>query len=167
MTKTQIIQMANKMDREEEWAVLARARFLEGEILKEQNYRNLLRKSINESTRPITSSFLRASISTSNKLTTTMESELSRITAPPNTNPESITDDDVENARLYPIDRLIDLKFGRCKAFCHDGDSEMTMSHNLKTNKLYCFKCNDSFNPIDLLIDRDSMSFIDAVKYLR
>lgn len=76
-----------------------------------------------------------------------------------------ITDEDIDRAREYPVDRLIDFSHGRSVAFCHESDSP-SMSHNRKANRAHCFVCNKSFNPIDVLMGRDGFSFIDAVKEL-
>ena len=76
-----------------------------------------------------------------------------------------ITDEMIETAREYPITKLLDFHKGRCEAFCHESDS-FSMSYNRKVNKAHCFVCNKSFNPVDVLMERDGMSFIDAVKQL-
>lgn len=79
--------------------------------------------------------------------------------------PGEITPQMVESARSFPVDSLVEFKGNRAIAFCHDSDS-FSMSFNKRVNRVHCFVCNKSFNPIDILVERDGMSFIDAVGYL-
>ena len=85
----------------------------------------------------------------------------------PDKMPESgITDEMVEAARAYPIEELIDFSsFGRTEAFCHVSDSP-SLAHLPDGNRAYCHVCSRVFNPIDVLIVRDGMTFVDAVKTL-
>lgn len=78
---------------------------------------------------------------------------------------QGITDDDIETARAYPIETLVDLKGNRCIAFCHDSDTH-SMKYNNSSNTLTCFVCNKTFNPIDVLMERDGFAFIEAVEEL-
>jgi DNA primase len=82
-----------------------------------------------------------------------------------NPNDDKISTEDIEHARSFPINELVDMQGHRCIAFCHDSDSH-SMSYNEKTNTLHCFVCHKTFNPIDVLIERDGYSFIDAVRRL-
>ena len=45
---------------------------------------------------------------------------------------------------------------------CKDFDSGV----NLKTNLARCFRCERNFNPIDLVMDVNHYSFVQAVEYL-
>lgn len=76
-----------------------------------------------------------------------------------------INDKRIEQANNFPVDSLIEFKNGRCEAFCHESDS-YSMSHNIKANRAHCFVCNKSFSPIDILMQRDGLTFIEAVKQL-
>lgn len=78
---------------------------------------------------------------------------------------EDITDADIENARAYPIHLLIDFNHGRATAFCHD-DRSPSLHHWKKGNKARCFVCDKTYNPIDVLMERDKMSFPEAVRSL-
>jgi hypothetical protein len=79
--------------------------------------------------------------------------------------PGRIIDSDVEAAKEYPLTELIDFSHGRAIAFCHDSDS-YSMSYHKKSNRARCFVCNKSFGPIDVMMERDGMTFIQAVKSL-
>jgi len=75
-----------------------------------------------------------------------------------------LTDEDFDRAREYPIEQLVEMKGGRCIAFCHESDSYSMML--TRYNRLKCHVCDKSFNPIDVLVERDGYSFIEAVKEL-
>lgn len=79
---------------------------------------------------------------------------------------QAITDDDIAMARAYPIDKLID--FGRGgKVTCpfHE-DRNPSAYHGTRANRLVCPVCNETWSAIDVLIKRDGMNFVDAVKHL-
>lgn len=78
---------------------------------------------------------------------------------------DSITDEMIQIARDYPIENLIEFNRGVAVAFCHD-DRRPSLSWNKKTNRAHCFPCGKSFDTIQLLIDRDGMTFVEAVKRL-
>jgi hypothetical protein len=77
-----------------------------------------------------------------------------------------ITDEMIAAAKETPVTNLIEFdRYGKALAFCHD-DSKPSLSHNKKSNRAHCFPCGKSFNAIDILMVRDGMTFIDAVKQL-
>ena len=78
--------------------------------------------------------------------------------------PDSITDTDIQIAKEYPIEEVIEFHHGKAIAFCHD---DKTPSLVKRKNRAICYPCNKSFNAIDVLIYRDGLSFIEAVKRLR
>lgn len=83
------------------------------------------------------------------------------------TNPENgITEDMINIAASYPITELVEFFRGRAKAFCHE-DSHPSAYYGNKTNKLFCPVCYKSFNPIDVLVYRDNMTFPAAVMFLQ
>ena len=167
MTKKEIKQMAEKMEVDEEWAMEARIRHLMHLIGKETSYQGSLKESLSAGQNDMTTSFLNQSISTSNKIAEKHYKEIDRLKALPSNDPNQINDDDIEAARNYPVDQIIEFRNGRCNAFCHDGKSENSMSHFKKGNKAHCFVCDKSFSALDVLMERDAMGFIDAVKELR
>jgi len=82
------------------------------------------------------------------------------------TRKDGITDEMIQRARDYPITELIEFKRGTALAFCHD-DHSPSLRLWKSGNKATCYPCAKSFNPIDILMERDGLSFIDAVKCLQ
>lgn len=80
-------------------------------------------------------------------------------------NLKDITDEMIQSAREYPIDQVIEFSKGWAVAFCHK-DTKPSLSWNKKNNTAHCFPCCRSFNSLDVLIERDNKSFIEAVKEL-
>lgn len=77
-----------------------------------------------------------------------------------------ITDDMIAAAKETPVTNLIEFdRYGKALAFCH-ADTSPSLSHNKKSNRAHCFPCGRSFNAVDILMVRDGMTFIDAVKQL-
>ena len=77
----------------------------------------------------------------------------------------SITDYDIEQANNFPIDHLILFVNGKAYAWCHD-DKTPSLVHWKKENRARCFVCDKTYRPIDVLMERDSLSFVQAVKRL-
>ena len=80
-------------------------------------------------------------------------------------NKTSITDSMIERARQYPLDRLIDINragFARC--IWHT-DTHPSMF--CKKNFAHCFSCNKSGDTIKVLMDRDGLTFREAVMRLQ
>ena len=79
---------------------------------------------------------------------------------------ESITDEDIERAKEHPIENLIELDSrGKAIAWCHD-DKNASMTLWKGKNKVRCWACSRTYDPIDILVERDGLSFIEAVKRL-
>jgi hypothetical protein len=76
-----------------------------------------------------------------------------------------ITDEMIQRARDYPVDKLIDFSRGNVKAFCHD-DNRPSMYHGSRTNTAQCPVCAKSFDSIAVLVERDGMTFKSAVHQL-
>lgn len=81
---------------------------------------------------------------------------------------DRITDQDIESAREYPLERLIpdfDLsRAGRIPCRWHE-DKHPSML--IKNGFGYCFACAKTIDSIGWLMEVDNMGFIDAVKFLR
>lgn len=77
----------------------------------------------------------------------------------------TITQAHIDRADAYPIENLIEFRNGKALAFCHE-DRVPTLSLWKGKNKARCFACNKSFGPINVLMERDKMSFLDAVRAL-
>ena len=82
------------------------------------------------------------------------------------TSPDRITESDIEMARSYPVNKLIDFSKGSAVAWCHN-DRRPSLYYASRLNFASCPVCQKKFGPIDICMDRDGMTFIDAVKYLR
>lgn len=78
---------------------------------------------------------------------------------------DEITDTMIESARQVPVDQLIDFSRRKAKAWCHE-DRNPSLVHATRINKAWCPVCGRYFGPIDVLMDRDGMTFRDAVKTL-
>ena len=76
-----------------------------------------------------------------------------------------ITDEMIQNAKRYPIEDLIVFNKNKAICFAHQ-DSVPSLYLYRKTNTAYCPVCAKAFNPIDVLITRDGLNFIKAVKEL-
>jgi len=81
------------------------------------------------------------------------------------TDDSQLSEDQIEQARQYPIEKLIDFNRGKAIAFCHD-DKNPSLYHARRTNRANCPVCDRSFNPVDVLMIRDGMSFASAVRNL-
>ena len=85
---------------------------------------------------------------------------------PPSTRTQSLTLEQIDAARHYPIERLISFdRSGRATAFCHP-DRNPSLTWFKKRNRATCFPCWKSYGPIDVLIERDHFSFNEAVRSL-
>jgi hypothetical protein len=76
-----------------------------------------------------------------------------------------ITEDQVEYARNYPIDKLLEFKHGKTICPFHE-DTKPSMFHATRTNHANCPVCNKSWDAIEILIQRDNLNFIKAVETL-
>lgn len=75
----------------------------------------------------------------------------------------SVSDEEVEKARNYPIEELAQLKgdFGCCP---FHGDKNPSM-HKLD-NRVHCFSCHKTWDTIDYVRELEGLQFGEAVKYL-
>lgn len=76
-----------------------------------------------------------------------------------------ITPEMISRARDYPVDSLVDFKRGKTAAWCHE-DRNPSMYHGTRTNTAVCPVCDKKFDSIGILMERDGLSFIDAVNNL-
>lgn len=76
-----------------------------------------------------------------------------------------ITPEMIERARSYPINQLMEInKQGFTKCFNHN---DKKPSAYCKKNFSHCFVCRRSWDTIAVLMERDGMSFKDAVNKLQ
>lgn len=72
----------------------------------------------------------------------------------------------IEMAKSVSITTVIDFsRNGKAYAFCHE-DKRPSLCHANKTNTAWCPVCDKRFNPIEVLMQRDGMGFVDAVRAL-
>ena len=92
---------------------------------------------------------------------------LIKLNVKPKDTPGYITDEDIERARQYPIDSLLD--FSRsdfCNCIFHS-ESTPSMKYYRKTNHVYCFgECSRAYDAISVYRHINNCDFITAVKNL-
>lgn len=72
---------------------------------------------------------------------------------------------DIQKAKEYPIDNLLDFKNGFVKCLYHDEDTP-SMHHDKERNKAHCFAGCGSFDSIDIYMKINNVTFTQAVKGL-
>jgi hypothetical protein len=78
-----------------------------------------------------------------------------------------ITDSMIEQARQADPRTVIELdRNKRARAWCHE-DRKPSLYFGDRTNKMVCPVCNKTFSALDILMERDGYSFIDAVRSLQ
>jgi len=81
-------------------------------------------------------------------------------------NKNKINDYDIAMAKEYPIENLIQFdRNGNALAWCHE-DKKPSLKLWRKKNRAKCWHCNLTFDPIAVLMERDNLNFIEAVKML-
>lgn len=79
-----------------------------------------------------------------------------------------ITDQDIESARAYPLERLIpDFDLSRAGRIACKWHEDKHPSMLVKNGFGYCFSCAKTIDSIGWLMEVDNMGFVDAVKFLR
>ncbi len=165
MYKPQIEEMAKKMDVPRTEALGHRLKYLRTEIKKESNYKASLEYELDKESE-VTNAFLRQCVSTSNKTIDKLKKEHARLSMPPSQMLDQITDDDIEAARNYPIEQVIDFnRAGKAIAWCHEDKSPSLTWYKAK-NKARCFACNQSFDSISAHMYLTGTDFITTVKAL-
>ena len=77
----------------------------------------------------------------------------------------SITPQMIDLAKTFPIGHLVEFVHGKCHCPFHD-DKTPSAYYATRTNYLNCPVCNDRWNPIDILVKRDELNFLEAVRTL-
>lgn len=78
-----------------------------------------------------------------------------------------ITDDMIEQARNADVLTVIELGAGgKVKAWCHE-DKRPSLYYGNRSKRMICPVCSKNFTALDVLIERDGYSFIDAVRSLQ
>lgn len=72
---------------------------------------------------------------------------------------------DVEKAKAYPIEDLLELRFKKCKCLWHNEESPSL--HLFSNNKMWCFgSCGKGYDAIDVYMKKNEVDFKTAVKDL-
>jgi hypothetical protein len=79
--------------------------------------------------------------------------------------PDAITDEQIQAAKDAPIESVVEFVRGNVACPFHD-DKHPSAYHGTRVNRLCCPVCNKTWGAIDVLMQRDGYSFIDAVKQL-
>jgi hypothetical protein len=75
----------------------------------------------------------------------------------------SIPRDSIIQAKSIDFHRLVDFHNNYCRCpFHNDTNPSMVLRHN----RVRCFSCNKSWDTIQFVMDKDGLSFPQAVKYL-
>ena len=72
---------------------------------------------------------------------------------------------DIDKAKAYPIDELVEIKHGFAKCLWHN-ETQASMKFYKDQNRLHCFSCNQSHDSIDVYQKLNNCSFKEAVKNL-
>lgn len=77
----------------------------------------------------------------------------------------AVTDDQIEQAKQFPIEKLVgtEVKNGRLVCQFHGGTH---LSATIKKNYFYCFVCKKNLSSIDWVRETKGLSFIQAVQEL-
>jgi DNA primase (bacterial type) len=76
-----------------------------------------------------------------------------------------ISEDEIERARQYPFENLIEFKRNMTRCPFHE-DREPSMHLYREQNRVHCFSCNRSWDTIQFLRERDGLTFREAVRRL-
>lgn len=76
---------------------------------------------------------------------------------------QTITDDMIQQAKAYPFEELLEFKRGYTKCPFHD---DRTPSMSLKNNRIRCFSCNKTWDTIAYVMDKEGLTFPEAVRRL-
>ena len=82
-------------------------------------------------------------------------------------NKNGITDAMIENAKRYPIDKLIAFDSrGYAKCFAHEERTPSLHRYD-RGNVAHCFSCGETWDGIGVLVERDGKTFAEAVRALQ
>jgi len=77
-----------------------------------------------------------------------------------------ITEDMIQRAKSYPFTDLIEIQHNTARCFLHE-DKKPSMHYYPASNTLHCFSCHKTLDTIDYVMERDGLSFKDAVRGLQ
>lgn len=76
-----------------------------------------------------------------------------------------ITRDDIHRARLYDFRGLLSFNRNHCLCPFHN-DTQPSMVYNDKRNVVRCYSCNKSWDTIQFVMDKEGLTFPQAVRKL-
>jgi hypothetical protein len=76
-----------------------------------------------------------------------------------------LQDAQIQAAREYDVSKLVEWQHRKSTAWCHE-DRRPSLTLLTRINQLWCPVCDKKFDAIGVLMDRDGMRFVDAVKAL-
>jgi hypothetical protein len=82
----------------------------------------------------------------------------------PEKSKNTITPDMIERARVYPFTELIE--FRNKQTLCPFHNDKTPSMYLYKDNRVYCFGCNRGWDTIGFIVERDGLSFVEAVRQL-
>ncbi len=85
---------------------------------------------------------------------------------PGNNSRAGITEEMIRRAKSHPFTNLIEIKRNAARCFLHE-DKRPSMHFYPASNTLYCFSCHKTLDTIDYIMERDGLSFKDAVRGLQ
>jgi len=71
----------------------------------------------------------------------------------------------IEKAKQYPIDQLLEFKGGFTRCIYHE-EKTGSMKYYKDKNRVHCFSCNQGWDAIDIYQKLHNVEFIEAVKRL-
>jgi len=81
-------------------------------------------------------------------------------------NRSKVTEEMIAEAKEVLITEVVQFnRYGKAIAWCHD-DNRPSLFHGDKRNIAVCPVCDKKFNAIDVLMERDGYTFLDAVRSL-
>ena len=164
MTRKELIERAEMFKISIDEAIRMRLIYLNGEKRRLVNEKNtLLDEAIFCSSNEVTEKFVMLYVDKVREEIKKINREVKALTTKPKKG--EVTEDMIQEARDYPIENLLEFRNGRCKAFCHESDSD-SMAKSRKSNTVFCHVCGKSHNPIDVVMAVQGLTFLDAVKVL-
>lgn len=163
MNVREVLKKAEEMEVDPKYALTCRKRYLSGQIfIREVNI-----QVFEVETGDFEKDYFRELLAIEDvKAIAEMKREIKRLDRALMKFEGGITDDMIERARQYPIDKLIAFQKGAALAWCHD-DKRPSLTWDKKRNRAKCWPCDKSFDSIAVLMERDNMSFRDAVRALQ
>lgn len=85
----------------------------------------------------------------------------------PKENPNTITDEDIQRAKEYPIENLLPEEVKRGMTLCPLHNEKSPSFQVKKNNTFMCYGCNEFGDSIDLYMKINNTSFLEAVRKLQ